>query len=421
MRVSSLVMMAFLLMSLVYGAASSSSPDKIGVAEMLIGLCLVVIAGLHRVAQLVDIGRGDPLPYGWGVPLYVRVAALYLFLVPTIYGLLIVRNDPGDFVRDFIPFVYMLIPLLFIGRYRMDPQRWLLVVIAGLCIVGVGFSIRFFQGADASLLDIGSRLIFSDNRDNTMQDSASLFFLSFSSCLGLWLLLSGRRLLGCVVLAVAVLPWAVMLASVMRAPVVITTLAMALTFARWLSMNGKRGKFGLVFLLFILASGLVLAQPLIDSLGKAIDLLLMKQQEYGLNGRDMEASAVVDNIDTIAVLLFGEGWGGLIANPIGGGAHWRFVHNMEFYFLFKVGLCGVVAVVAFFYWLARMVLKISFRNDLLFLVIVSMLCPLAVAMMLEATYKSLSFGLVLSLLPLMVMVSDQDKLNRIYVGPRGGR
>lgn len=365
------------------------------------------MVGWRAPLKLIDLGRTDISPNGLHVPLYVRISMLYLLVVPTFYGIVIMQNDMRDYIRDLVPLIYMFIPLLLIGRFKSDPEKWLKVFIVGLCIVGALFSLRFFIESDSGLTAIGNQYITSSNRDDLMQDVAVLYFLSFSSCFGLWLVLRGRKVLGLSVLGVATIPWAVMFASVLRAPVGLTTIAVMATFSRWLVSKEKHKGTNIIIFLLVLSFLAYYGQSIFEIVNKAVQLLLLKQQEYGLNARNVEAAAVIDNIDSIPTLLFGEGWGGLIANPIGGGAKWRFVHNFLMYSLFKVGLIGAIAIFFYFFWFLRLALKVNYKNNLYFLVAVAMVCPLSISMMLEASYKSLSFGLVLSFFPLLAMLSKK--------------
>ncbi|RME60808.1 hypothetical protein D6779_01435 [Candidatus Parcubacteria bacterium] len=119
-----------------------------------------------------------------------------------------------------------------------------------------------------------------------------------------------------------------------------------------------------------------------------------------LNARDQEALAVLSNIDSVPRLLFGEGWGGLIANPVAGGAKLRYVHNLFFFYLFKCGIVGLAALTIYLFWCFWSLLhirKLFHMNHFVFLALLATMAPLVVAGWLEPMYKALSFGLVLCL------------------------
>jgi len=407
LKSNDLYLLTFFLMSLVYGAFSSSTPDSIGIAEIFIGLCLLVLVGIKAPVTVFDLARNDKGAHNVHIPLYVRMSFLYLLTVPTVYGVVYMQNDIGNWVRDFIPFIYMFLPVLLVRQVSLQPERWLKILLISLCVIGFFFSIRFFIETGFDLSGIGKRLLIADNRDNTMQDPASQFYLGFSTCLGVWLLLKSRKLLGALVLSAALIPWAVMFASIMRGPVVLTAMSILIMLLYWLQARGsKRVAIIPLLLLFVIVG--IYGQELLMIVGNGLDLLLQKQENHGLSSRDQEVTAVFSQMNTIPTLLFGMGWGGLVDSPFGG--QYRFVHNMLLYFIFKVGLLGLFFFLLYFFWLGNLALGLFRKGVVFFIILVSLLPPLVVAMVLEPMFKSLSFGLVLLLIPLMSMVKDNPKI-----------
>ena len=389
----------FLLICLVYGAGSTPSPDSIGLPEIAIGFLLVILVGWQGLASLA--GLRDAFADRF-VPGYVRLSAAYLLVVPSIHGLFFMDNSLADFVRDFVPMIYMLLPLLILHKIGARPELWLSVTVVGLCMIGFLFAVRFFLDIGGGIVEIGSRPLVGTNRDNPMQYPAMLFFLSFTTCAGVYMSLKGKRfLLGLVLLLVSVVPWTVMIASVMRAPIALTLIAVVLV-ALW---PVRGGRITPQSLLFVMAGGVAVVafSPglIVEGVLGGMDLLVKKTTEHGLNARDIEAMAVLSNIDSVPVLLFGEGLGGLISNPIGDGGGWRFVHNYFLYFLFKTGIVGLMALFAYLFWMARIVWRSDWRDEKNFLILVSMLSPVGVAMLLEPSFKSMSFGFLLFLVPLL--------------------
>lgn len=406
-----LYMLIFLAMSVVYGAFSSSSPDNVGVAEIFIGFCLLVLVGIKNPVQLFDISRNYK-SNTVEVPIYVRLSFIYLLTVPSVYGVVWMQNDIGNWVRDFIPLIYAFIPVLMIHIVRSHPEKWLRVIIFSLCVIGFLFCVRFFMGAGVDISTIGSRLIISDNRDNTMQDPATQFFLAFSTCVGFYLLLKGKKSQGVSFILISFLPWAVMFASVMRAPVVLTGLSLIILLFCWLLIDGNKRKAFFPAVVFVVAIA-VYGKEIVSVLEGAINLLLLKQAEHGLSSRDLEVKVVISQINTIETLLFGMGWGGLIDSPFGG--QYRFVHNMIIYFVFKVGLIGTLAFAIYFTWLLGLLFNAFRKNSVLVLLMVSLIPPLFIAMVLEPMFKSLSFGIVLLIIPLFLMIKEDLNFKRWFV------
>jgi len=402
----------FLAMSVVYGAFSSSSPDKIGVAELFIGLCLLVFVGVRRPIHIFDLRKNDNNANGVSVPLYVRIGFLYLLFIPTFHGLIVMQNDFGNWVRDIIPLMYMFLPILLLSLVRKEPEKWLIVLVVSLCTVGFLFSWRVVL--DPSFI-VNSSGMFSvnheeSNQDHLMQDVSVNFGLTFLMCMALWYVLKREYLKGVTLFLVAFVFLLVVVASVLRAPLgLLLVVLISLIFSQ---VKKKKVLLTLVVMVLLIAPFILMyIQEITLFINQVLSAMFLKQEIYGINSRDLEVMAVINNAGkNITLLLFGEGWGGLLSNPIGGGSSWRFVHNMFMYFVFKVGIVGSVAFAFYFFWLFKLYIC-SFRSSSLVLLLsLSLISPLLIAMILEASYKSLSFGLVLLLIPLMSMVKDNPKI-----------
>lgn len=405
-------MLLFFLMAVVYGSFSSSSPDHIGVAEIFIGLCLLVFVGVQRPLLIFDLSQRDKVVMDVSVPLYVRISFLYLLIVPTISGVAINQNEIGNWVRDIIPLIYMFLPVLLLSLVRKHPEKWLFVVLMSLSLVGILFSLRVILDPSFVVSATGAFRVdhTESNPDHLMQDTTVNFVLAFFLCLSLWFLLKQKWFMAFTFLSIAFVPLIVVLASVLRAPVGLSLLSVLLTLFYFMKSQNKRVRVlyiaGTVILFVVTFYG----KDIFDFFDLFIQMLVLKQEIHGISSRDLEAMAVLNaTFSSVGDLLFGQGLGGTIANPIGQGAQWRFVHNMVMYFLFKFGIVGLLACLAYFYWLLRLYIK-SMKGNFLTVLVISLVPALLISSVLEASYKSLSFGLVLLLLPLMAMVRDNPKV-----------
>jgi hypothetical protein len=149
---------------------------------------------------------------------------------------------------------------------------------------------------------------------------------------------------------------------------------------------------------FILA-GLALLWMQIDIV---LNLLWLKQQVTGTNGKAGEWLAVIGTIDASPqTMLFGIGWGGTVENPILGEAT-RFTHSILSYYLLKSGVTGLVMLLAVASMLFTFVrgCNVAPLSASRWILLVSCTPPLLIGVLFEPTYKTLSYGVILALLVL---------------------
>lgn len=144
------------------------------------------------------------------------------------------------------------------------------------------------------------------------------------------------------------------------------------------------------------------------------ELLSAKQRLMGSNGKLDEWGAVFARVGShYESIFFGIGWGGLLENPIFLGENSRFTHSMISFYLLKAGILGLALLLLFFYFLF-MYLKKGYKAPILLtnnqtLILISTTPALLIGIFFQPTYKMLSFGIILSLLLLVV---SQLKLNK---------
>lgn len=379
---------------LVYGGFSSSTPDAIGIPEMLIGLLLVMIVGLRGaispITSFTTSTRGSLL-----LPI-LQVSFLYLCIVPTVYGLAFNQVDPIDWVRDIIPFFYMFLPVLWIPLLRQNPQAWTQAIAYVLTVIGTLFAIRFFLIDDISIQEIGRAIMFGDMNYFPM-DPAVTFAAVFSMLEGFRALESRSVRRSLIWFMLSAISLASLAAMMVRAPLILYSVVM---IGRVLTLKA-RGFWGVSVKVITVISFLsisIVAVPLIE-------LILAKMESVGLNAKDAEIQAVIDFVlSGPASLLFGTGWGGTFLSPAVG-VQVRFVHNFSGYFLLKAGIVGlaIAALIVLriypclvYRWVKAH--KPSIRSYTLFNSLhAACFVALSSSFFLQANYKSLSFGLVLAI------------------------
>jgi len=400
----------FFVILIIYGLFSSSTPDQITPIEILIGIFLLIFVGTEGIKELLQSKIDHTTDQEIIIPNIIKISFWYLVFIPSFLGLIVYENSLKNWLRDIIPLFYLFLPLLLIKKINKIPKKLFLISIMGLSIVGLLFSIKFYVGATGGFGDIGSGQIIGTNRDNTMQDPAVQLTLSLGTCLSIWLLLKGKLVQGLSIASISLIPWTVMFAAIVRGPVFFTFLSIIILIIYWFIINNKR----LRALFFLFLVGLLIinfGQNIVDIIKNSINLLIEKQLEHGLNSRDIELQVVIGSLNkNIFSFFFGNGWGSLIEIP--NIAIIRNMHNIFFYFLYKSGFVGFVCVGLFFLWITKFIFLIAFRSIFFTLVLIALINPFIYGSMFQPMYKSLSFGVIMILFPLMNNLYKKDEFSK---------
>lgn len=395
----------FILMAAICGIYSSSTPDEVTFAEILIGTGLIYFVGITRAFQILS-SLGPTASSGSAyVPKYVLVSVVYLLFVPVLVGVVFQTNEMMDLIRDIIPMLYLFIPVLLMHRFVRAPKKWLLIMLIALCVVGISYSIRHFTtSGEADLSQLGKEFIWGGNNDNISQDPAVLYMMAFLGGIGIAELFCGRTMYGFVALGLAIFPWAANIASVTRSSIGLSSISILIVVVYVFTKYKVRNSFPLisVFLLTPVVA-ILLGDSIWGFVQNSVGLMLEKNNEHGLSGRDTEAIIIWDNANTLGLMLFGTGWGGVFASPINAGGLSRYSHNSIVFFFLKSGILGTICYCLYLYWFINILWKlkkflVGYKD---FAIVVALITPLFVSLMLEPMYKSLSCGLVLSLIPLL--------------------
>lgn len=398
-----------LLICLIYGFLSTSSPDKVGLPEVAIGVLLIYLVGLRSASTLVLLmdRRGSPP--------YIKLLAAFLLIAPTVVGLIFYQNEFGNYIRDIIPAIYIFLPVFLYDRVRKNPVVWVKTLAAGLFISGIGFTIQYFLDPSVAMKDLVASQVHGSNRDNPWQDSAAIFAFTFSLAASIYYLRLGKYMYSFVFLGVYGAMLVMYLSTVSRAPIGLSIAVNLITlFFAYRSARVKG------YIAFVIASIIAFVFILIFSfqfdnlLSQGFSLLLEKTESSGfLNSRDIEMIAVFKNASNPVSFLVGEGWGGLLSNPIGGGTKWRFVHNSFGYYFFKTGIIGLIGYLFYLLWCLRVFrnfFSITANGNFLSILLISSIPPLAISLLLEASYKSISSGVLLTMLLAIRFSSTSDNM-----------
>lgn len=389
------------IMLLIYAFFSSSTPDKIGVAEAIIAFILVLVIVKNSFSKIFDIKMNLRI---FGI---FYIFFIYMLIVPTFTGIVIKMNDIINFFRDFIPFLYFFLPIFFIPFMRKEPKKWIYLLSGLLLIIGASFSIRHFVGAVQDFSTFGKVVIHGDKNYFPM-DPSVIFGATFGILMGLELMFfsmkhtKNLKLIGLILVVLGVTAYLSILAIVVRAQIILVLFSVII----FILIRAKTQTWIIVLLFIIIASTFFSVFFLEGIFSDIFGLVMDKFNAVGLSGRDAEAMAVIKNSSkSIISLVFGEGWGGLISNPTGGGAMYRFVHNVNMYFLFKAGLFGFLfgSIFIFYFFYQVIVRLISCRKKHIVIVLISIFNSTVLNFILEPGYKMMPIGLIITLFYLILI------------------
>ncbi len=369
---------------IIYSSLSSPLPANLSVFEIIIFLLLVTIFCISYAK-------------GGGLPISARTLSsyciLYITFIPTFLGIIIYQYEISDFLRDFIPLQFFLIPFFFFGLISRYSILWVNTLTNAFFISGVILSLRHISS--------GSSALFTDILVTNSVPLNQCPTVIFAGIYGFSAAFRERISLVKKVLFIlgSLIVMGGLMVTVMRAQIAIVFL---LSFFA-LCIGNKNIFKTLIYLAVALTIVfLAFSERILEAIYWTYDMILLKTEIAGLfNSRDLELSTVLANASASpSVFMFGSGWGDSMYVPTAGGIV-RFTHNSLLYFLWKVGLIGCIAV-AVYLW-NQVGIKYIFKQKANFIsnnfhLFFSVLGALFVYSFIEMGYKMMSFGFMLSFL-----------------------
>ncbi|AWK86965.1 hypothetical protein [Azospirillum thermophilum] len=380
---------ALSLALVLYGGLSAPAPVAVGPREMAVAAALVLAVGWRRPLAVFS-GQALRSP---GLPAWEAAAILafsWLLWVPTLRGAAQGR-DLGEMARDLVPLVYLFLPLLLVPPLRRTGPWGLRLLCGGLALAGLLFALRWWDKARWGFGAVGTRVM--EEGGAYLLNAPAVLFAAVAlplAGLGLWRRGGLWRWLPAPACAVGGLLCATALAGTVHRTAVGLAAASAVAAVLWWARRTPRA--ALLLLVPLLAVAAAYGEPLAG----AVALALEKTRLTGGNARWEEAAAVLEQAGrTPGSLLFGEGWGGLIANPAVGGWRVSYTHLLASYALFKAGLTGLLAVAAYLLALLPAVPRLLRTDPPLAW---ALLPPLVMALGLHTSFKYLDTGVLLTIL-----------------------
>ena len=368
-----------------YGGFSSPTPDQPGLIELAISLLFIVSVGVGGIYQNIsNLLRGGRLPK-W--KLSGLILFLYGLIVPTILTL---YHDASlsIVIRDLVAFIFLCLPL-FVLPFLLQSQKWQALFEYGLLFIGLAFAVRVLF-LDFSFFTKHEELLYLANSPLVLLSGLYFTLLAFDKISKLHNAKNFLVMLGCV--GFAILPMAAMYIDFQRA----SFLALGVSMTMFLGLELIRTPLKSVLSLAVLCGMVFIFYPYIVDV---IENVSVKTSKVGLNMRYQEWLAVwsVAMANPMS-LLFGQGWGAEFASPAVGGLNVSYTHSLITYMLLKTGIIGLGLTLVYVLFIFEKVVRLVFIKTVKGS---ALIWPFIIPIMLYASYKSLDYGLVLTLILLI--------------------
>lgn len=373
---------------LIQGAAGRPAPPLFRPEiEGVVALLLMLAVGWRRPLSAA-LGGADQR---WEA---VGAGCLALLLWPPLVRAAWAGWPAGDVIRDVVPLLFLFLPLLLVPALRPAGRAGAHGLAAVLMLEGLFFALRWWRHADWGFGAVGAR-VMSDGGGYLLNAPSVLFAaiawpLVALHCLerpSVWRLLGGAAALVAGVLCIAA-----QLGAAHR--LAFGLIVVAALVALWTRRRRLLWLWPVLGLAAAVAMGLEG-----DRLLGALERIVEKTRLTGGNARLEEATAALSTAgETLGGALFGAGWGARLENPAVGGWRVAYTHTFATYVLFKAGVVGLAAGVAWLTTLFSPAVRL-WRRDAAWAAAVA--APLIVAFTAHTSYKYLDTGVLLALLVLL--------------------
>lgn len=383
-----------------YGVFGSPTPDSPGFLEALIFVLLVLVVGVKGARQVFLNFFLSTRHSKWHLALLVLF--LYGVSIPVLTGLYY-NSSPSVMLRDIVGFIFLCLPLLFVPIVLRGREYYHLFFVGAL-FVGLFFSIRVLF-LDFSFFSKREELLYLANSPLVL--FCALYFLN-RALQNLKNILNPQNFIITIgMMVLAVLPMAAMYVDFQRASFLALGVSILIIFGFGLTKSPLKMLWPLTVLGVV---GVILSPQLID----IMESISVKTSQVGLNMRYQEWMAVWQAaMESPRTLFLGHGWGAEYASPAVGGLNVSYTHSLITYMLLKTGLVGLGLTLVYLFFIFEKVGRLVFiepvkGNALIW----SFMIPI----LLYASYKSLDYGLILTLILVMdVQVRAQSRAKEDYI------
>lgn len=384
---------AFILAVLIYGLWGAPTPDRFGPAELAMAALLIGAVGpVSALAALMRPGAARWQQAGW-------LFLIYGLTLPVLVGIAS-GNAPQLVLRDIIPFLFWMLPLLIPQGSFETPQRKS-VLISVVALVGLLFAARLVA---APILSTHQSVALTTD-PQYLANAPTVLFAAF-----LFLGMGGRMLMAT---PLTVMKFGAGIVFLLSAAIPLLAMAVVTQRATMGLLAAGIGLLGLaafihrpVRALLPLALGCLTLALFRQEVFSLLHGLMTKTSLVGFNNRFEEFRLVVDLVAANPfTILFGYGWGETIASPAVGGVTVNFTHSFFSSLWLKTGLIGMALGAAYVAGFLRLVAGRVRRSPILCLALGA---PLLIDVTLYASYKSFDFGLVLLMIATFLKHPDRS-------------
>lgn len=391
---------AFVALLCAYGLFGSPTPDAPNWQELLIALALIIAIGTAGIAYAFGSLNGTSRhvsPTKLSSPM--RLLLYYGLSAPLIIAAF-KGADAVLIMRDIIGFLFLLLPL-FLLPLMHSKQSFKGLTIEKLCLygavfIGVFFALRVLFPQIAG----GTELLYLANSPLVVFTAIYCMgqaFYSLKLSLKAIIKLAGYTLItGLVVMA--------MLQDVQRAPMAALILSLVFIIIDQFIKAPRKA----VMSILVLGVGLTAIWPLLNDVLQA---LAYKTSVVGLNMRSQELAAAWQVLSqTPQSFLFGIGWGGQFESPAVGNLNVTFTHSLLSYMALKTGFIGLILTLIYIGVIVHHGAIVFFKDRV---VGIALLWAFIIPIFLYASYKSLDFGLLLTLILALSLCKEQPNNQRV--------
>lgn len=314
-------------------------------------------------------------------------------------------SDPAQIARDSLsvgfwifggPFIYFLIKA---SGAPSDIEKWTSSIRMLLAITGLVLSVRYVIEIES-----GRELLFEKNLRVNLKYLSSEPLVAFAFAFFGFRLFQSDSL---PLFALNLLGWALssvgLIAVTYRGPLVIGFVLMFLGLAAKIVQSGR----AIVRTTVAIFISSVLVSTFFGKYVLAIiEKVLTKSKVVGVNSKIEEFTSVFATDQGVISILIGNGFGSKVF-AVGAGGDVAFTHNLFSYVFFKVGVVGVVILLAVALWLLTRLIQRSGR----FLILLPELLTLLYISLFQGAYKHYGFSLLLGV---VLAIAAMPRLLLIY-------
>ena len=375
----------FIVALFLYGTLSSPTPDNPNIVELSIAVLFITALGvsglikglrhffLQQKQSLWQIAGYTLLCYGLVIPSLVTLGQEVSLQV---------------LIRDVIAFGFLCFPVFVVPFLMQSPQRQK-VFEKLILFIGLAFALRvvfldfsFFTQADALLYLANSPLVLLSSIYLVLRvGHKTAYFKRLSDAK--WFVIYAM---------LALLPMLAMYIDFQRA----SFLAIAFAAISYGLLIFIKTPVRIVLPVCILLALLVVFFPYFQVV---IESIVVKTSKVGLNMRYQEAIAVWSVVSHSPFsMLFGLGWGAEFSSPAVGNLNVGYTHSLLTYVFLKAGLIGLGLTLFYLFCIGQKAIKLVFVDPVWGN---ALIWPFIIPVTLYASYKSLDFGLIMTLIVLM--------------------